>query len=569
MKITGADVIARSLIANGVTHVFNVPGFGIHPLIDAIKRRREQLNYFSGPSETAVALMADGYGRATNRPAFVNVYHASGTALGLVGVTTAWADRSPMLFTTTTTSRKLARSDGYASVPEDITQVTRQFTKLSWEVPSADRIPEAIARAVLLASAPPMGPVHLAFPLDLYTEEVDEAAIDASLLARPDRLQIHGATRADAGGIARAAEMLASAQRPLLVAGGELAQHDAVEELVALSDQLGVPVLGEPYVAYMGFPNQHPRFAGRYSSRHPLVKRADVILMAGTELTGGSGAPLTPPAEAQVIYLSSDVRDFGKQVWADVGLLGHPKASLHALTSALKASTTKQRRDAAWDTEVQQHLAGYRARLAAERARTAGTWKPVVLPQLIDAVTEVFGDDAIVVDHSTTATAYVLEMMTFRDPRNYFGISARASAQGWGGPASIGVQIASPGRRVVTLLGDGGFMFTASTLYAAAQWRLPITFVVLANGGWHDVAYGAMKNRGWTEQDISAFGWGADPRIDYVAFARSLGLRGMCVEDASDLRDALSQARDGEGPALVEVRSDPGTTPYYLSFVSA
>jgi benzoylformate decarboxylase/acetolactate synthase-1/2/3 large subunit len=242
---------------------------------------------------------------------------------------------------------------------------------------------------------------------------------------------------------------------------------------------------------------------------------------------------------------------------------------LHALANALKATTFKERPDAAWDTEVQQHLSGYRARLAAERARAATASKPIGLPLLIDAVTDTFGDDALIVDHSTTGTAYVLEMMSFRNPRNYFGISARASAQGWGGPAAMGVQIASPERRVVALLGDGGFMFTASTLYAAAQWRLPITFVVLANGGWHDVAYGAKKNRGWTEEDISAFGWGADPPIDYVGFARSLGLRGSCVDDASGLHGALSQARDGAGPALIEVRSDPETTPYYLSFVSA
>lgn len=569
MKITGAEVIARSLIANGITHVFNVPGFGIHPLIDAIKRRREQLNYFSGPSETAIALMADGYGRATGRPAFVNVYHASGTALGLVGVTTAWADRSPMLFTTTTTSRRLARSDGYASVPEDITQVTRQFTKLSWEVPTVERIPEAVARAAMLARTPPMGPVHLAFPLDLYTEEVDEEVIAASFLARPDRLNVYSANCADPAGVARAADLLGAAQRPLLVAGGELAQCHAIDAMVSLADRLRVPVLGEPYVAYMGFPNQHPRFAGRYSARHPLVKRADVILMAGTELTGGSGAPLVPPSEAKVIYLSSDVREFGKQVWADVGLHGHPKATLEALASAIKARAPKDGRDPAWEDDVQQHLSSYRARLRAERERTASASKPIDLPRLIDAITDVFGADALIVDHSTTGTAYVLEMMQFRDPRNYFGISARASAQGWGGPASIGVQIASPERRVVTLLGDGGFMFTASTLYAAAQWQLPITFVVLANGGWHDVAYSAMKNRGWTEEDIRAFGWGADPRIDYVGFARSLGLRGSCVEDVSGLQGALAQARDGAGPALIEVRSDPAATPYYLSFVSA
>jgi thiamine pyrophosphate-dependent acetolactate synthase large subunit-like protein len=568
MKITGAEVIVRALIANGVTHVFNVPGFGIHPLIDAFKRSRKSFEYFSGPSETAVALMADGYGRATRRPAFVNVYHASGTALGMVGLTTAWADRSPMLFTTTTTSRRLARSDGYASVPEDITQATRQFTKWCWELASIERIPEAIARAVLIARTPPMGPVHLAFPLDLYTEEVDEEVIAKSILAQPDRFNVYTATAPDADGLARAADLLRTSERPLVVAGGEIAQHDAINELVAVAENTGAAVLGEPYVAYMGFPSQHPRFAGRYSANHPLVKRADTILLAGTELTGGSGAPLVPPTSARIIHLSTDLREFGKQVWADVGLSGHPKPSLRALAEAVSMAPSPPKRDA-WNAEQRQQLGLFHARLAEERKRASATSAPVGLPDLLDCITEVFGDDALIVDHSTTGTAYVLEMVPFRDPRNYFGISARASAQGWGGPASIGVQIGAPGRRVVALLGDGGFMFTSSNLYAAAQWKLPITFIVLANGGWHDVAYGAMKNRSWSEEDVRSFGWGADPPIDYAGFAHSLGLRGFTVEDSSQLHGVLRQARDGAGPTLVAVRSDPGATPYYLKFVAS
>ena len=106
MKATGAEIIVQALTANGITHVFNVPGLGIHPLLGSVRARRDKIFYFSTPNETAAALMADGYGRAARKPAFVNVYHTSGTALAMMGVTTAWGDRSPMIFTTTTNSRK-------------------------------------------------------------------------------------------------------------------------------------------------------------------------------------------------------------------------------------------------------------------------------------------------------------------------------------------------------------------------------------------------------------------------------------------------------------------------------
>lgn len=567
MNITGAEVIARALVANGITQIFNVPGFGIHPLIDAIKRQGDALDYKCGPSETAVGLMADGYGRATGKPAFVNVYHASGTALAMMGVTTAWADCSPMIFTTTTTSRRLERDDGYAAVPRDITETTRQFTKWDWEVPSIDRIPEAIARAVVMATTAPMGPVHLAFPMDLYTEEISEDAWSRLRLHDTQRLRLYSQTVADPAGIAAAAAMLAAAKRPLIVAGGDVAQYDAVDELVRIADATGAAVLGEPYVAYMGFPNTHAGYAGRYSGSHALVKEADVILVAGAELTAGSGASLVPPTSARVIHLTTTALNIGKQVWADVGLVGHPATSLPALADAVAALPAPSTSE--WRERCNAYVGAFRSRLSEHLASPSQPDGPTRLPTLIRSIGATFGDDAIIVDHSTTGTAYVLEMAPFPQPRRYFGISARASAQGWGTPASIGIQLGSPGRRVVAIVGDGGFMFTSTTLYSAAQWRTPVVVIVLSNGGWHDVAYGARKNRGWSDQDVRDFGWGADPAIDYAGLARSLGIRSYRAANEAELDAALAGARDGEGPALVEVVSDPDTTRYYLSFIAA
>ncbi len=139
-----------ALVASGITHVFYVPGLRMFPLLDAIRKHRDQLSYFSGPNEAAVTLIAAGYGRAAGRPC---------TALAMMGVTTAWADRSPRVFTSTTSNRMLERRDQYASVPGDITDMARAYCKWSWEIPLVERIPDAIARAVVMATTPPMGPV--------------------------------------------------------------------------------------------------------------------------------------------------------------------------------------------------------------------------------------------------------------------------------------------------------------------------------------------------------------------------------------------------------------------------
>ncbi len=565
MTINGAEVLARSLIANGITHAFNVPGIGIHPLLDALKRHRNSIRYFTAPNETAVSLMADGYGRVTGRPAFVNVYHASGNALGMMGVTTAWADRSPMVFTTTTSSRRLARRDQYAAVPGDITETTRQFTKWSWEVPMAARIPEAIARAVIMATTPPMGPVHLAFPMDIYLEEFADDAAIAAPMARPERLRAYAASAADPAGIAAAAALLHGARRPLIVAGGDVAQLDAVGEMVELAEMLGAAVMGEPYVAYMGFPNTHPLFCGRFSPASPLVAQADAILAVGAEFSETGAGVTLPPAATPVVFLTTDARDLGKQIWADVGLVGHPKTSLGALIAAVRALGGGADRGA-WQRLVADRQAEYRAQLAAESAKGRDA-APVRLPRLIAEVQKVFGDEAIIMDHSTTGTACLLQMYDFPDPRRYFGISARASAQGWGMPAAIGMQIGAPDRRVIAFLGDGGFMFTSTALYAAALWNTRIIFIVLKNGGWYDVAYGARKNRGWTDEDVRAFGWSGEPAIDYAGLARSLGIASVAIDAPDALAPALLAARAATGPILLVVDTDRQAVEYYLSFI--
>lgn len=562
MKITGAELIARSLAACGIDHAFNVPGLGIHPLVDALRRHKDKIQYFTAPSETGVTLMADGYGRATGKPAFVNVYHASGTALAMMGVTTAWADRSPMVFSTTTSGRRLERRDQYASVPEDITEMSRQFVKWRWEVPLVERVPEAIARAVLFASTAPMGPVHLAFPMDLYTDEIDEAVAHELLKQCATRVRAVKLGGADPQTLIDAAATLQLGKRVLIVAGGEAMQAGAIGALVKLSEKTGAAVFGEPYVAYMGFPNNHPQFVGRFSPKHPLVPQADVVLLVGVELTEGGGTPPYVPGAESVIAVASNVADIGKQLWPDIALVGNLSTIVESLAESARSIPER----ASWQSAVAQARTQYEQALTAEVERVwAGT--PISMPRLAKEVESVFGEKTVIVDHSTTGTACLLQMMDFAAPERYFGISARASAQGWGVPAAIGIQIARPRERVVAFAGDGGFMFTASALYAAALWRLPIVIIVLSNGGWHDVAYGAQVKRGWSEADLREVGWRLDPPIDHAGLAHSLSLRQQHVRDPAELRAALEAAQQSSDPSVIVVETDPRAVEYYLSWL--
>ncbi|MGO2097145.1 MAG: thiamine pyrophosphate-binding protein, partial [Candidatus Microbacterium stercoravium] len=145
--VSGAEHLVRTLERLGVDHAFNIVGLGLFPLAEALYGHRDRIRYVSALNETNLALIANGYARAQRSAAFVNVYHASGTALGMMAVTTAWAEQVPLVYTTTTSSRDLAGRDQYAAVPRAVTEMSAQFVKWSCEVPNAVRIPEILARA--------------------------------------------------------------------------------------------------------------------------------------------------------------------------------------------------------------------------------------------------------------------------------------------------------------------------------------------------------------------------------------------------------------------------------------
>ncbi len=213
----GADLFVDTLVRLGAKDAFNIVGTGMYPLGDAFYRRRDDIRYISHLNESNLTLVAQGYARASRKPVCAILYYSSGTALGMVGMTVAWADHVPLVVVSTTSSRITSGRDQYAAVPGSILDMTSQYAKWSFEVPTADRLPEALARAFAIAAQPPMGPVHLAVPLDLWDAVVSETPPCADF----ERTHTYARASADAEGLAAAAELLAQAERPVLLLGSE------------------------------------------------------------------------------------------------------------------------------------------------------------------------------------------------------------------------------------------------------------------------------------------------------------------------------------------------------------
>ncbi|MZR13708.1 hypothetical protein GQE99_11845 [Maritimibacter sp. DP07] len=551
--INGADLVVEALLEVGAEKVFSIIGLGMLGLGRAFYDRRDEIGYVGHLNETNLTMMAQGYARQTGKPTFCFVYHASGTALSMMSMTTAWADNVPMVFVSTSSARSTIGRDQYAGIPRSPIEMSSQFTKWSHDISAAERIPEILARAWEIASTVPMGPVHISIPSDLYDVEV------ATHLARKSLkdTQRFVETAPDNAGTAEVARLLANAEYPVLLCGSEVGNLKVWKEMVALAEATGAPVICEQDPSYLGFPTSHAQYIGTPASNADVLAEADLAIAVGYEFTekGIPGEAPILPASVKLVTVSSDPLLHGKQLRPDVALQGHLAKSLPLLAQEIQKvpATQKTMKARAAVCHAKREA---RAAAIAEADAMSRDLSPIPQKRVLRELCDKAEKDWIVVQAGSTLGWHLESMYEFDDPTNFHAVSGKASAQGWGAPAALGIQLGEPDRRVLAVLGDGNFMFSATCIWSAAQQDLPAIFVVNNNSGWVcvpdaiDAAYD--RETDGPGRDAMAWTWG-EAEIDYVGFARSFGLEARRVATSSELGDALEEAKQSNRAWLIEV----------------
>ena len=549
--MNGAELMVDSLIRMGVTHVFTIIGLGMEPFGKAMFERRGEITLSSHVNETNLSLAAQGYARESGRPAFCVVYHASGTALAMMSVTTAWSDRAPFVLISATSSRTTKGRDQYAGIPRSPIEMSTQYTKWSQDMATPERIPEFLARAGEIAATPPMGPVHLSIPIDLFAEKLVRPIPRTDILKTENFAEVC----ADEKGLQKAARMLVEARNPVILCGSEVGQARAAKEMVAVAEALGAPVITENAASHLGFPTNHPQYAGMLNAYGELISKADVALAVGFEFTemGNLGDPPPLPPEIDVVNLSVDPQMLSKQVSPAIGLVGHAVPSLRRLAEILTESPVPDDKKAN-RLAVCSACRDQRNEDVAEARALSRQQSPMTQKQLLLEVQDTFDDKTIVIQAASTLGWLFDVYLEFEAPENFHAVSGKASAQGWGGPTAIGLQLASPDKRVIAILGDGNLMFSATSIWGAALQDLPIVYVVANNGGWVCVEQAMDGLTGEVTREASnEIGWtfGKAP-IDFVGFARSLSLEAERVESAEAFKACLEKALASKKPWLIE-----------------
>jgi len=539
------------LKANGIDRIFGNPGTTELALLDATVS--DGMEFHLCLNEGVAVAMADGFGRATRSVGVVMVHTSVGTANTLTNLINLRSDRSPLLVIAGDKDDRLTGRGCFCEVP-DMPGLVRQVTKEAWRITLPEKLPELVQRGLKVAKAPPSGPVFIAAP-----ENYLQAELAPEFIGRHARRADDTTMRVHPEQLVTIFNMLASAERPLLIAGNELGASDAVPLLVKIAERLCVPVVGEEVFTTnaLNFPTDHAFYHGNFSPTLPVVRDPDVVLAIGARMFmeyGWPGEPYLRPG-ARLIQIGRDAAELGKLYPTELALLGDAGDAVRGLHRLLATQTLpagdrlEQRRSRARGRPASSEENPRRA-LASTGPTPAGSMHP---GRLLTLMSEILPPDVAIVDESVLSKGMMQSHFRLGGHRRYFGTSG--GGLGWGVPAAVGVQLGMPSRRVVAFVGDGGALFNIQALWSAAHLRVPVIVVVVNNGGYMAVRRGL----GQFDQACARSGRYpgsalSGPEVDFCSIARGFGVRAVIVNSEHEAVDALRWALDSQEPALIDAR---------------
>jgi benzoylformate decarboxylase len=546
--ISGKRAFLEVLKQEGVEVMFGNPGTTELPLMDALAVDND-MRYVLGLQEAVVMAMADGYAQASGKLAVVNLHVTPGLGNAMGMLYDAQKAASPILVTAGQHDQDFNRSEPilYADLPP----IARPLVKWSDEIHRLQDLPLMVHRACKTAMAPPTGPVFLSLPGDILKNEAD---ID---LMAPTR--VAGNVRGDREAIEAAAKVLASAKRPVIMAGDAVAQSRALAELVALAELIGAPVYAELISNTASFPSSHPLFRGAMARSQTAMRKIfdqhDVLFSVGADLFALSlPADVAPiSGDLKIVHLDTDPWELGKNFPTEVAILGNPKGTLPELTEATRSAMPAADQKAARD-RLKSAGDATRAELdkLKARAKSLAGETPIQPLALIHAIGEMLPKDTVVIDETVSSSGGLRQLVKSDDPQSFFGL--RGGGIGWGLPASIGVKVALPDRPVICLSGDGSAMYTIQSLWTAARYKIGVVFVIFNNTSYRILKQRLFSQRGYAAQLDTYVGMELNnPEIDYVGLARSLGVPAEHATSLHDVTDLIAKGLAGNSPMLINV----------------
>jgi acetolactate synthase I/II/III large subunit len=523
-QLTGGQALVQCLKSQGVTVVFGLPGIQLDWLFDALYAERDSIAVYHTRHEQAVSYMADGYARTTGRVGVCVMVPGPGVLNAMAGLATAYACSSPVLcLTGQIPTNHIGARRGLLHEINDQIVALRSVTKWAARANRPDEIPSLMGEAFRQLQSGHVRPVAIEVPLDVLESASEVAAIERVDVDPP---------AGDPEAIERAAVALGTAEHPIIVAGGGVIRSGGSEPLRLLAEVLQAPVVMST--------NGRGALSDRHYLAHcmlgaqQLVPKSDAILAVGTRFLEPSRSTWGPRDDQSMIQIDIDPEEIGRNTKVGIGVVADARRALEELAGRVPRHNRKRasRRDES--LAVQEAV---RARLNSVEPQASFAM----------AIRDVLPDDGILVSESTQV-GYWAQWGGFPvyEPRTLI-TSGYQGTLGYGYATALGAQVGAPSRHVVSINGDGGFMYNVQELSTMVRHRIPLVTIVF-----NDNAYGNVRRI-----QRESFGGrliASDlHNPDFVRLAEAFGVDGFRARTAEELRSALTTALGNGRPALIEV----------------
>lgn len=534
--ISGAEILMRALVDQGVTTLFGYPGGAIMPVYDALYDYRKQLNHILVRHEQAATHAAEGYARVSDKTGVCMVTSGPGATNTITGIADAMMDSTPMVVITGQVGAQMLGTDAFQEC--DVVDITQPISKWAYQIRSAKDVAWAVQRAFYIASSGRPGPVVLDFTKNAQVEKAEyvPGSIDfiRSYVPIPPT---------DKQSIIEAAALINEAKRPLVLVGQGVELGNASEELKAFIEKAGLPA-GCTLLGLSALPSAHPLNVGMLGMHGSLgankkTQECDLLIAVGMRFDDRiTGKLSTYAKQARKIHFDIDPSEINKNVSVDVAVLGDCKETLPAVTALLNANHHEAWRESfrEWDKQETSVV------IEPQIHPTEG---PLRMGEVVRRVTELTEDKAILVTDVGQNQMMAARYFRFTEKRSMV-TSGGMGTMGYGLPAAIGATFGAPQRTVCLFLGDGGLQMTIEELGTIMEQRSPVKIILLNNNYLGNV-------RQWQHLFFhNRYSFTPMMNPDYEKIAEAYNIPARTVTRREELDYAIQQMLHTDGPFLLQ-----------------
>jgi acetolactate synthase I/II/III large subunit len=527
-RLTGGQALVQSLLNEGVDTIFGIPGVQLDWAYNALYDAGDKIRVVHCRHEQATAYMADGYARSTGKVGVYLVVPGPGVLNTTAALSTAYACNSPVLcLTGQIQSDAIDVGRGLLHEIPDQIGLLRHLTKWAGSAMSPSDVPGLVHEAFRQMRSGRPRPTAIEIPPDVLMAQREVELRDPSSPAvetgNPALLQ-------------QAAEILGKAARPVIVAGGGVLSATAWDELKTLAELIEAPVVMTAN-GIGALPSSH-RLAIPFVGLNQVLADADALLAVGSRMVGLRNRTVAPPPGVPLIRIDADGSQFYRTTSPTLGIVADAKPALTSLVELVPSQNRSRPDRSAEVAAVKQWVADDMGTLQPQ-----ATWGRTLRDEL--------PDETIFVTESTQVGYWMsFGGLPIEQPRTFIG-SGYQGTLGNGFPTALGAQVGNPDRRVVSINGDGGFMFNVQELATAVQHEIPLITIVFDDGAYGNVR--RMQEQLYDNRTIAS----ELKNPSFAALGEVFGLQGLRATDPDELRLALRAALAHKGPSLIEVPVGP------------